>query len=670
MPVELDDKLRDKLVDLLDQVPSLEDRGARDAWLKCLPKNAQDQITSRHDNRKIDLKFIISASQTLRLGHDRWAILILLDDVVKGLVGITLSADITRVREEVAGALESLPDEQRVSAPDSTQAEPTPSGNPKRQEWIKRLGFKRDPFLYKEGEKDPYLQEYFYFDMQNFSNISGDVSSWGKVDVSQSGTVFVFGRAGSGKSTLRNVISQRCRNYDILPVVYQDMGPLASMVERGERVHVKDHVRLMLELARRALLDEREKSDKRDTAPAQTERNKIIRDQLGVHVSQHEMDPVRQHALKDLLRPDPNVVDKWPDDPRELLGRFCRYVTELFGYQFVYILVDPNDDIAPTPDTAWQVLEPLLRAQRLLDLSQDKVVFKLFLREEFQARALQIPWIEEEQTRRVYRLEWPPEELRTLLRERLWQSSKSRYESLGQLSDASDLDARVISLSPGNPRQLIVLASKLFDEHCRHWSPEHGEPLLITSQEAHDVLSPYIAAYQKTPNEQRLGQLLEQGETGKLEFKSTMRYNLKASRPDKEMEKEVAKAVGAFMNTEGGTLIIGVDDNQAVLGLEDDFSTLGKGQKEDAFVRAFVDITDNLFSPAISPDYYKAEFLQYQDKRVYVVQVQKSEKPVYCLFDGKKEFWVRKLNRKRKLEADELVDYVMSHFSRSPGVQS
>ena len=77
--------------------------------------------------------------------------------------------------------------------------------------------------------------------------------------------------------------------------------------------------------------------------------------------------------------------------------------------------------------------------------------------------------------------------------------------------------------------------------------------------------------------------LLRAGESQTLEFKSTARYNMLAARPDKKMEHVVVKTVCGFLNAEGGTLLIGVDDDGQVVGLEKDLSTLGRKPNLDGY---------------------------------------------------------------------------------------
>ncbi len=62
--------------------------------------------------------------------------------------------------------------------------------------------------------------------------------------------------------------------------------------------------------------------------------------------------------------------------------------------------------------------------------------------------------------------------------------------------------------------------------------------------------------------------LIQKGESFDLEFKSTIRLNLKTGEKDKRMEKAVLKSLVAFLNGDGGTLLVGVADDGEILGVD------------------------------------------------------------------------------------------------------
>lgn len=71
-------------------------------------------------------------------------------------------------------------------------------------------------------------------------------------------------------------------------------------------------------------------------------------------------------------------------------------------------------------------------------------------------------------------------------------------------------------------------------------------------------------------SDEALRALLAGGESDRLEFKSTLRHNLSSGKHGKEIELAALKTVAAFLNTDGGTLAVGVDDRGQVLGLAPD----------------------------------------------------------------------------------------------------
>lgn len=79
-----------------------------------------------------------------------------------------------------------------------------------------------------------------------------------------------------------------------------------------------------------------------------------------------------------------------------------------------------------------------------------------------------------------------------------------------------------------------------------------------------------------------IGELLQRSEGATLEFKSTLRWDLKRREKSRLVESATVKTVAAFLNSEfGGTLVIGVADDGSIAGLERDYSTLRKEGKGD-----------------------------------------------------------------------------------------
>ena len=72
---------------------------------------------------------------------------------------------------------------------------------------------------------------------------------------------------------------------------------------------------------------------------------------------------------------------------------------------------------------------------------------------------------------------------------------------------------------------------------------------------------------------------LDEGET--VEFKSSLRWDYKQSKPSKDLERIIVKTVVGFLNSEnGGTLIIGISDSKEILGLQADYASFKSGKAD------------------------------------------------------------------------------------------
>lgn len=157
--------------------------------------------------------------------------------------------------------------------------------------------------------------------------------------------------------------------------------------------------------------------------------------------------------------------------------------------------------------------------------------------------------------------------------------------------------------------------------------------------------------------------LITKRETGTIEFKSTLRWNIREGKIDKQMEQEVVKAVAAFMNTNGGTILIGVEDNGRVIGLENDYKAWGNSASTDTYLRYLTDVLIRYFNIDLSCRLCKAEILQIDGKHICQIIVSQSEKPVFVKYSGEECFFVRNGASSRKLlDSAERENYCKEHF--------
>ena len=155
-------------------------------------------------------------------------------------------------------------------------------------------------------------------------------------------------------------------------------------------------------------------------------------------------------------------------------------------------------------------------------------------------------------------------------------------------------------------------------------------------------------------------ELIEKGEDEKTEFKSSMRWNYDTGEKDSAIEFEIAKTVSAFMNSEGGHLLIGVSDDKHILGIENDFKVIRKPD-QDGYELHFTGIVNKFLGKENRP-YAKMFFETLDGKTIAVVEVIKSPDPVYMKSKGNEEFYVRLGNSSQPLGVREATKYIKNHW--------
>ena len=162
----------------------------------------------------------------------------------------------------------------------------------------------------------------------------------------------------------------------------------------------------------------------------------------------------------------------------------------------------------------------------------------------------------------------------------------------------------------------------------------------------------------ETGEEKDIAEMMESGEHDKLEFKTSLRWDVQRQQVNKELEKTVMKTVAAFLNSEGGHLLIGVSDSGQPIGLESDFHSLPKCDS-DGFENHF----NNLFNNMIGPEFRRKVRLKFSNiwgKTICLVNIESSHKPVYLKTGNSEDFYIRTGNVTTPLRMSEVATYVSS----------
>lgn len=164
---------------------------------------------------------------------------------------------------------------------------------------------------------------------------------------------------------------------------------------------------------------------------------------------------------------------------------------------------------------------------------------------------------------------------------------------------------------------------------------------------------------QKQPTE--LESLIAAAESESLEFKSTMRWDVRRGEVNKQLEFDgIARTIAAFLNSDGGNLIIGVDDNGNVLGIENDLNTLKKSNT-DGFDLKVSDIIKKHIGSGFA-SHISTAFHTIEDSVVCQIKVSRSGQPVFATQGNADHFYIRQGASSQLLSRAEQSQYEREHW--------
>ncbi len=165
--------------------------------------------------------------------------------------------------------------------------------------------------------------------------------------------------------------------------------------------------------------------------------------------------------------------------------------------------------------------------------------------------------------------------------------------------------------------------------------------------------------YTFLPKEQVL-EWIHGRENETVEFKQTLRLDIKLSRVNKELEKAVMKEICGFMNAKGGLLLIGVDDEGNITGLEADYKTL-KRNSRDYFENYLRQIFDSMIGKEFI-DLIDIDFYDFEGKDICLIRILPGYEPVYLKSNNNNIFYIRAGNATKPLNVKEANKYIRLHF--------
>jgi ATP-dependent Lon protease len=159
-------------------------------------------------------------------------------------------------------------------------------------------------------------------------------------------------------------------------------------------------------------------------------------------------------------------------------------------------------------------------------------------------------------------------------------------------------------------------------------------------------------------------ELIRRGETQEVEFKATFRVDARNGQEIPQMARMSARAIASFLNTRGGTLLIGVADDRTVSGVDADIRALSSQDRDgvDVFQQTIANELRDRLTAAVSGQ-LDIQLVNLDGRWVCIVRAPRSARPVF-MSSGKDqdEFWIRSGTTTQQLSIQQANEYIRSHW--------
>ncbi len=154
--------------------------------------------------------------------------------------------------------------------------------------------------------------------------------------------------------------------------------------------------------------------------------------------------------------------------------------------------------------------------------------------------------------------------------------------------------------------------------------------------------------------------ILKDGESDTVEFKSSLRYDYRKNEPNKDLEEVIIKTIAGFMNSHSGELLIGADDQGNVLGLEKDYLSLNKKNRDGFELKIFQLVTNRIGIEYCS--FVQIDFYEMEEKDICLLSISAAQSPAFVQNNNKTPFYIRAGNSTKPLSIKEAVRYIDGHW--------
>lgn len=202
------------------------------------------------------------------------------------------------------------------------------------------------------------------------------------------------------------------------------------------------------------------------------------------------------------------------------------------------------------------------------------------------------------------------------------------------------------------------------------WQIEHYEDFLEARRKLlAEHLNSWLAKITETEESAApatIEDLIDEGESDALEFKSSLRWDLRQGEVNKKLEDVIVKTVSAFANSQGGSLLIGVDDDGQVIGLEHDYVSLGDADR-DKFELHLRNLLNQQFGTPFVSQRISVRFHRIDENDICQLEIQAAKEPLIVATTDKngqknEKLYVRSGNSSQEIPLSQMNAYIKDRF--------
>lgn len=178
--------------------------------------------------------------------------------------------------------------------------------------------------------------------------------------------------------------------------------------------------------------------------------------------------------------------------------------------------------------------------------------------------------------------------------------------------------------------------------------------------ETNEKIAEMLSAGNNLTAEDRFRHLVQRGESKSTEFKTTFQMCLRTGEIKPEVETSALKSIVGFMNADGGALLLGVTDDQSIVGLEEELRKFHgkKGNPLDSFILRLKDKIKRRIGKA-SLSLVTITPLKINGKDVFQVDCSMASEGVYL---DDEHFYLRVPAATEQMKGPQLEKYLRRRF--------